>query len=108
MNLLQLKEAFDINKGKTITLNNRYYIFIFDKYYTTINIYDSEILHYNEIAQIFYNDEVKEVWLDLPEENLGFTYRNKIKYSLTDSIDKLKLSPDLLGVLNEKMYEKSK
>ena len=98
MNLLQLKEAFDINKGKTIALNNRYYIFIFDKYYTTINIYDNEILHYNEIAQIFYNDEVKEVWLDLPEENLGVTYRKKIKYSLTESIDNLKLSPDLLGV----------
>ena len=33
MNLLQLKEVFDLNKNKTITLNDDYYIFIFNKYY---------------------------------------------------------------------------
>ena len=86
MNLLQLKEVFDLNKNKTITLNDDYYIFIFNKYYTTISIYDNDILNYNEIAQIFYSD-TGEVWLDLAKEEIGITYIDKIEYSLTDSID---------------------
>ncbi len=106
MTLLQLKEVFDLNKDKTISLNNKYYIFIFNKYYTTISIYDNDILNYNEIAQIFYSD-TKEVWLALAKEEIGITYKDKIKYSLTDSIDKLDLSPDLLEALKEKMYEES-
>ena len=106
MNLLQLKEVFDLNKNKTITLNDDYYIFIFNKYYTTISIYDNDILNYNEIAQIFYSD-TGEVWLALAKEEIGITYIDKIEYSLTDSIDKLDLSPDLLEALKEKMYEES-
>lgn len=106
MNLLQLKEVFDLNKDKTILLNDRYYIFIFNKYYTTINIHDNNISGYNEIAQIFYSD-TGEVWLALAKEESGITYTDKIKYSLTDSIDKLDLSPDLLEALKEKMYEES-
>lgn len=106
MNLLQLKEIFDLNKGKTISLNNKYSIFIFKKYYTTISIYDNDIVNYNEIAQIFYSD-TGEVWLALVNEEIGITYKDKIEYSLTDSIDKLDLSPDLLEALKEKIYEES-
>ena len=52
------------------------------------------------------NKDIKKLAKEI--DNLGITDNiDKIEYSLTDSIDKLDLSPDLLEVLKEKIYEES-
>lgn len=101
MYLKDLKLTFDLNKGKTISLNRNFYMDVYRDYNTTVSIYDKTIVDSEKVvAQISYNVDAQTVSLFLRSDGT-LTSTNKMEYHMTDKVDNLNLSPELIKELKK-------